>query len=45
MKSIKEEDQVMRGIAKKIMMRFDKYWDVVLAFDTILDLRTKLETL
>ena len=46
MESMKDEDKVIRHMAEKMMVKFDKYWEeynVVLAFGAILDLRVKLE--
>jgi len=48
MESLKDEDQVMRDMAERMMVKFDKYWDeynTILAFGAILDPRMKLKIL
>jgi len=48
MESVKDEDQVIRDMVEKMMVKFDKYWDEysnVLEFGAILDPTMKLETL
>jgi len=44
----KDEDDLIRHMAERMMIKFDKYWDEyseVLAFGVILDPIVKLETL
>jgi len=48
MESVQDGDEVIRNMTKKMMVKFDKYWDeynIVLAFRIILDPRMKLVTL
>jgi len=48
MESVQDGDEVIRNMAEKMMVKFDKYWDeynIVLAFGAILDPRMKLVTL
>jgi len=44
----KDEDDLIRQMTERMMIKFDKYWDeysVGLAFGAILDPKVKLETL
>ena len=46
--NVKDEDVLIKNMAKLMIVKFEKYWDeysVVLAFGAILDPRMKLETL
>jgi len=48
LESLKYEDEVIRDMAERMLVKFDKYWDkysTVLAFGAILDPRMKLKTL
>jgi len=48
MKSVKDEDALIKNMAKLMIVKFEKYWDaysVEFAFCAILDPRMKLETL
>ena len=48
MENVKDDDALIKNMAKFMIVKFEKYWDeysVVLAFDAILDPRMKLETL
>jgi len=48
MESVQDGDEVIRNMAEKMMVKFDKYWveyNIVLAFGVILDPRRKLVTL
>ena len=47
MENVKDEDVLIKNMAKLMIVKFEKYWDeysVVLAFGVILDPRMKLET-
>ncbi|XP_019414580.1 PREDICTED: zinc finger BED domain-containing protein RICESLEEPER 2-like [Lupinus angustifolius] len=46
--TLRDEDEVLRSMANRMVKKFEKYWDdysVVLAMGAILDPRVKLETL
>ncbi|XP_068498276.1 zinc finger BED domain-containing protein RICESLEEPER 2-like [Phaseolus vulgaris] len=48
MKNVKDEDVLIKNMAKLMIVKFEKYWDeysVVIAFGATLDPRMKLETL
>jgi len=48
MDSVKDEDEAIRDMAERMIVKFDKYWNeysIVLAFGAILVPRIKLETL
>jgi len=48
MENVKDEDVLIKNMAKLKIVKFEKYWyeySVVLAFGAILDPRMKLETL
>ena len=48
MESLEDEEKVIKYMAERIMVKFDKYWDeysIAIAFRAILDPRMKLETL
>jgi hypothetical protein len=45
---VKDKDLVIKTMADRMMLKFEKYWDdysVVLAIEAVLDPRIKLSTL